>query len=432
MLIKKLISFSIFVVCLTGNSAHSQNRPKNHIEPLKLSHPDLVNKFYSLRKQQVFWYASTTSPNIRHRFLQIIDSSEFYGLDKKRYNRLEFKESITVNDTLELIRSDRLFTDMVIAFCKDVYQGYNIQKWIKSDEVSAKYSEADNEYLLKMIASVNSSSEVDIMLRGLEPIDREYATLKNELSRQIISGNLRNTNLLSVSINLYRWAHHFQFDKFIVVNIPSATLRYYEKDSQRLSMNVVAGKPSTKSPRFATWCNQVVLYPYWNVPRSIAVKELLPRFRKNPAMIDEMDIQVIDKNGSVIDHHNINWTKYNHSNLPFMFRQCTGCGNSLGVIKFNLTDPFSVYMHDTNYKLAFLSKTRFFSHGCIRVEKPIELGNYLLNTIDSSYLKACLKDQKPVPINIDVPVPVFVVYMPAEAPQDMVVFYKDVYHLFSR
>ena len=88
-------------------------------------------------------------------------------------------------------------------------------------------------------------------------------------------------------------------------------------------------------------------------------------------------------------------------------------------------------MHDTNYKLGFLKDTRFLSHGCIRVEKPYELGNYLLdNKLDSNFLRACYKDKEPIFNDLKEKVPVFVVYMSAEVVGDSVVYYKDIYRLF--
>ena len=225
--------------------------------------------------------------------------------------------------------------------------------------------------------------------------------------------------------------HHFKFEKWIVVNIASATLRYYEYDSIKLRMKVVAGKPSTKTPRFAAHCNQVVLYPYWNVPASIALNELLPEFKKNPGDVDALNMQVLDLKGNIVDHHKLNWKNYSRNYFPFRIRQSTGCDNSLGVIKFNITSPFSVYLHDTNNKDAFLSDLRYYSHGCIRIEEPIELANYILpDKIDSNFLESCLKEQQPVTLNIVKPVPVFVIYQTVEANiSGKLQYYKDIYGL---
>ena len=114
-----------------------------------------------------------------------------------------------------------------------------------------------------------------------------------------------------------------------------------------------------------------------------------------------MNIQLIDSKGRIVDPGKLNWRNYNKAYFPFRMRQSTGCDNSLGVIKFDLTSPYSVYLHDTNNKVVFLSSSRYYSHGCIRVEEPIELANYLLQKkIDSKFLEACLKEQAPVPVNL--------------------------------
>jgi murein L,D-transpeptidase YcbB/YkuD len=159
----------------------------------------------------------------------------------------------------------------------------------------------------------------------------------------------------------------------------------------------------------------------------------LPQFKRNPGDVDLLNMQLIDASGNVIDHHKLNWKNYSRSYFPFHIRQSTGCDNSLGVVKFNLTSPLGVYLHDTNNKTAFLSNYRYYSHGCIRVQEPIKLANYLTpNPIDSSFLESCLKDQVPFPINLIKPVPVFVVYQTVEADtKNAIKYYKDVYGILK-
>jgi len=160
---------------------------------------------------------------------------------------------------------------------------------------------------------------------------------------------------------------------------------------------------------------------------------LLPKFKRNPQLVDELNMQLIDAKGNIVDYHKLNWKNYNRSFFPFHIRQSTGCDNSLGIMKFNLTSPLGVYLHDTNNKAAFLSDYRYYSHGCIRIEQPVELANYLLsNKVDNTFLESCLRDQVPVPINLVKSVPVFVVYQTVEADiKNQAKYYKDVYDLFK-
>ena len=399
---------------------------------INLIHPSLVNKLYQLTQNKLIWFLpGEQSQLLRQVFKNKIDSSINLGLQKNKYHSNELKQNADKNfsleDSLAAMQMDRIFTDAAIAYCKDVYQGVDIDRWMSYDEISKKYEEADNTYLVNNLITVRSADDLLHFLNSLEPNDKEYLLLKTELQSKSSLTFLQKQQL-TISLNLYRWIHHFHFEKYIVVNIPSASLRYYEYDSAKLSMKVVVGKPSTKTPRFAAYSNQVILYPYWNVPASIAMKELLPRFKRNPRQVNELNIQLIDSKGRIVDPGKLNWRNYNKAYFPFRMRQSTGCDNSLGMIKFDLTSPYSVYLHDTNNKSVFLSSSRYYSHGCIRVEKPVELANYLLQKkIDSKFLEACLKEQVPIPVNLVKPVPIFVVYQTVDTDiNNGIKYYKDV------
>jgi murein L,D-transpeptidase YcbB/YkuD len=404
----------------------------------KLMYPALVEDVYQIRLGKLLWFApGDQSASLRRSLKDKIDSSTFIGLRKIKYHVEEINENVatvfSLQDSLAGARMDRIFTDAAIAYCKDLYEGAGIDKWMLYDELSGKSEKADNNYLVTNIAGILNANDLLNFLYSLEPKDQEYELLKNKLLSALDSLSSSRKRQIAISLNFYRWMHHFHFEKWIVVNIPSATLKYYEHNNLVLQMKVVVGKPSTRTLRFAANCNQVILYPYWNVPRSIAIKELLPKIKRNPGYIDDLNMQLIDESGNIVNYHEFNWGKYNSNYFPFRLRQSTGCDNSLGVIKFNLTSPFSVYLHDTNYKGAFLSDRRFISHGCIRLEKPIELANYLLNNkIDSAFLIACMKNQEPVPINLDKLVPVFVTYQTAVAnDKGGVTFCRDVYGLLK-
>jgi murein L,D-transpeptidase YcbB/YkuD len=437
------IGIIVFLFLFLIKNSPSQNinltvyKPQTSAE-LELLYPVLTAKFYQQNNQQLFWFNQDTGSLVLRQSLQLaIDSCKNTGLDKEKYHYNEIIASVENKylpaDSAIVINMDKIFTDATIALSKDIYQGKNISSWINYDEVSGKYTDADNDYLLAEIASANSGSALTQFILSLEPAEKEYALLKDELKVQLQKKAAAEVKQLTTSLNYFRWIHHFKFEQCIVVNIASATLRYYEKDSIKLSMKVIVGKPSTKTPRFAAYCNQVILYPYWNVPPSIALNELLPKFKRRPAAIDELNMQVVDGSGRVVNHYNLNWAAYSRNYFPYRLRQSTGCDNSLGVIKFNVTDPYSVYLHDTNNKTAFLSGYRYYSHGCIRVKEPIELGNLLLNNrLDTTFLKACFKEKNPEPVDLLTPVPVMVIYSPAEMDKaGKIKYYKDVYGLLK-
>ncbi|MDP4129879.1 MAG: L,D-transpeptidase family protein [Bacteroidota bacterium] len=433
---------SLFLCTLYSDDLPGQNYPPelpisdSGTNAVQLIYPSLVNKFYQINQQKQFWFSeSEQSLSLRRALKDVIDSAVNIGLDGSRYHYSELLNYTNSNipDRSITMRIDSIFTDAAIAFFKDVYQGTNISSMVNADEVSAKCSEADNNYILHKLSEARSAILLKQAANSLEPGVPEYLLLKEKLLNELQTQHPDTINFLVTTLSLFRWIYHFRLEKFILINIPSATLLYYESDTLKLKMKVVLGKPSTRTPRFAAYCDYLILYPYWNVPRKIAVNELLPLFTKSPALVDLMNMQVVDNKGKILDPQKLTWTIFNKTNFPYRFRQSTGCDNALGVVKFNLTSPFDVYMHDTNVKSAFQSSFRYYSHGCIRLEKPIELGNCLLHDrLNPGFLKSCLKDQKPVTVKLDKAMPVFVIYGTAGFDEmKNIVYYKDIYRLIK-
>lgn len=246
-----------------------------------------------------------------------------------------------------------------------------------------------------------------------------------------ISPNARIKELRDL-LNTLRWLNNLREDSSVaIVNIPSATLMIYQKGELVLHSKLIVGKPSTPTPTLSSAISEVILYPYWNVPHSIALKELLPAIKRSHHYLEQNNFQVLNKAGAVVNPATIHWHSLSASYFPYTIRQSTGCDNSLGIIKFNFYNPFTVYLHDTPAKSLFNSSRRFFSHGCMRVEKPIELARLLLQkdsaTVDAM-TKQCLRDQKPVVFTLPQSVPVVVLYQTAWFSEDgSIRLFSDVY-----
>lgn len=234
------------------------------------------------------------------------------------------------------------------------------------------------------------------------------------------------------TLNFYRYLNRFSDGKFIVVNIPAARLAVFDKMGKReLPMAVIVGKAAKATPRFNCYLTEVVAYPYWNVPEGIGVKEILPKVRENPSYLDSQNMDVLNTRDKPVDPESINWAKVSASNFPYRFRQRSGCHNSLGLIKFVLNGPPAIYLHDTNARELFDQTTDHWrSHGCVRVEKPVELANFVLGApkFDEDFYNRCLADQKPSSFKLPKPYPVFVTYNLADVDeQGQLVYYNDVY-----
>lgn len=243
----------------------------------------------------------------------------------------------------------------------------------------------------------------------------------------------RRRAALRRALNYLRWLGPLKDQPAAgLLNIPSASLLVYAGGSILLESRVIVGKPSTPTPTLSSRITEVVLYPYWMVPHNIAVGELLPTIKAHPGYLADNNYQVLNKQGKVVDPASINWSALSAANFPYIIRQGTGCDNALGLVKFNFYNPFTVYWHDTPGKSLFWANRRFFSHGCMRVEKAMELAHILLPhnpmAIDTLTEKGCLHHQAPLVIPAEVRMPVMVIYSTVWYDKTGAVrFYGDVY-----
>ena len=327
------IKFLVCIVLLSSFVLTSFSQNTSVFKSVKgveyhLMHPGDVNDFYQVNGNNLFWFrAGEQFHLLRIELSNALDSSIYVGLDRNNYRLPELKNTIhksfSEEDSLVAMQTDRFLTDVAISYSKDLYHGCKIGNWISYDELSKKADIEDKNFIITRLSSITTAPELVEYFHSLEPSDKEYGAMKTELQNELKGQNTFKKIQMASSLNLYRWIHHFHFDKYIVVNIGSATLRYYEYDSLILRMKVVVGKPSTKTPRFAAHCYQVVLYPYWNVPESIALNELLPKFKRNPSDVDYLNMQILDANGNVINHRKLNWKAYSAKYFPFRIRQST-------------------------------------------------------------------------------------------------------------
>ena len=184
---------------------------------------------------------------------------------------------------------------------------------------------------------------------------------------------------IEANLERLRWLPRDMGTRHIVVNIPAYELQVHEGNQIPLTMKVVVGTNANRTPLFSDLMETVVFSPYWNIPESIATKEILPKIMRDPDYRLRQNIEVVKvgKRTEVVDPSRINWNKP-PADFQYQLRQKPGTKNSLGLVKFLFPNEFNVYLHDTPADNLFDRLTRNFSHGCIRVERPVELASYLL------------------------------------------------------
>ncbi|MDM5272558.1 L,D-transpeptidase family protein [Sulfurovum sp. zt1-1] len=227
--------------------------------------------------------------------------------------------------------------------------------------------------------------------------------------------------------------------RHIIINIPAFRLFIEDSGVLNLQMKVITGKRRNPTPVFSDTVETVVLNPNWNVPKSIIQKEMIPKLLRNPNALRKERINIYTgwgRDARRISAGDVNWANYRYTkNLPFRFVQPPGDDNALGKVKFLFPNRFSVYMHDTPTKPLFSRTSRAFSHGCIRLEQPLEMLRFFseLNA-NIDYVKALkkLEGNRNEHIQLQVQVPVDVVYLTAFVDYNGTLQYRPDIYLYDR
>lgn len=251
--------------------------------------------------------------------------------------------------------------------------------------------------------------------------------------RDSVNLSREKKDLVIKVVNEYRWLSALRQNRSVVlVNIPSTILRGFDGQAEKISMRVVVGKVSRPSKTLVSPVKNLIITPYWNVPRSISVEELVPAIRKNIRYFYASHLEIFNSKGEKIAPENVPWSRLNSNYFPYEIRQRSGKWNTLGIMKFQFDNPFRMYLHDTSEKKLFKKEKRFYSHSCIRVERPIELGRFLLKpqskVVDTLDVTAAYSDLKPRYIKINRSIPLVIWYSLVDfGANGQIKFYPNIY-----
>jgi murein L,D-transpeptidase YcbB/YkuD len=239
---------------------------------------------------------------------------------------------------------------------------------------------------------------------------------------------------LVVNMQRWCWLPHYLGFRHILVNIADFKLDVIETGRIVLSMRVVVGRDYRRTPVFTDQMTHLVLNPYWNIPESIAIEDMLPKIKKDRGYLAAEKIRIFQgwsADARAIDPGKIDWDRVSAGNFPYRLRQDPGPGNALGRVKFMFPNKYNVYLHDTPARQLFHQTERAFSSGCIRVEKPVELAAYLLQ-MDPAWSRetilAAIENGKERSIPLPEPIAIHLLYWTAWVDQTRTVqFRKDIY-----
>lgn len=240
---------------------------------------------------------------------------------------------------------------------------------------------------------------------------------------------------IALNMERWRWLPRDFGERYMLVNTAGYELIAYEKNQARFIMQIITGTPWRPTPMVAGPIQAIALNPYWFIPKNIAIKDIIPRQRRNPRFFKSMGIRVFTPQGGEknkeIDPAHVDWSQISEDNYSYTLRQDPGPKNSLGQIKFKFANDFALYLHDTPKHNLFSRAERAFSSGCIRVENALDLAFYLLkpqNNWSKKQIAETIQAKETQTIPVTEEIPVYLVYWTVWVGTDNAVYFrKDVY-----
>lgn len=364
-------------------------------------------------------------------------SARRFGLLPQEYHFDEISLLSRDTDIPSMTRLDIICTDAFLSIATDINAG-RISNTL-----------ADSVTTIRLGEMVLHEG-IEKALEKQEPRYEPYHALKQALNNVLDTLNKSDHNLLMsgqtidslpehqkiklIEVNLERWRTEtisISSTPYVFINIPAYMFYVINNHQEVMQSKVIVGTRANPTPIITSAIECFTIFPYWFVPRKIAVNEYLPHIKKDSTFITRNNFDVLDRNGNIRIVTSLEWQKYTPNNFPFTLRQREGSENSLGIVKFTFDNPYAVYLHDTNAKRLFKQGKRAFSHGCIRLEKAQEFAYYLIGdkrtAISEAQLTKYFQESKRRTMNIYPQIPIYVRYYTCEMRDGQLVFYEDIY-----
>ncbi|WP_231424903.1 MULTISPECIES: L,D-transpeptidase family protein [Pedobacter] len=410
-----------------------------------------------------------------------LENSKVHGFNPKIFKTEEIKSllaDLTANNFKKVDETYPIIAKIEL-LSANAYLNYN--NYLKYGVVNPRnifsryYIKVKRPDSIGMMNLLASESLVDT-LKNIQPKSIQYKALQEAY---LNANTVADKRILLLNMERFRWKMPETGDNYVQVNIPDFKLTWFDKQDTVISMKVCVGgkrengydeklkayaksgnlddKPKNhETPLLFSKINSIQANPVWNIPVSIAQSEIYWMARKDRYYLSNSNINVYYKDKLIGEPDTINWNRYSRDKLPFKFKQGSGGGNALGKFKFIFDNSSSIYLHDTNNKNGFNLSNRAISHGCVRVEKPLEFAEKLvgdtytydklraevdLPPVDSTHNKWYKKRMaakadttksfqlKPAWFGPKKAVPLIITYFTAWAQNDKIEYRPDVYQM---
>jgi len=368
----------------------------------------LLRRFYAAHGYQTVWdgHPAEASRLLQDAVLRAAD----HGLDPGLFHGTALAER---GFTLSPVERDLLFSDAFLSYADALARGaMPIEE--RMDDEDLKPEPVD---IVAVVDAAIAAPDPGQVIEALAPASNEYSAMRRAYAEYrataaVAAQGSRNKNLrtaperaaavdrrvrqLVVNLERLRWLPRQMPRDRVVVNAAMARLQLFREDRPVFTARVVVGETDKQTPEFQSTINDVLLNPPWNIPRSIAQKEILPKLAADPGYLTSHHMR-FRSNGGI--------------------QQEAGAFSALGRLKFEMDDRYDVYLHDTPTKSLFQSVARMMSHGCVRVENPRTLAVMLLGQPMEAIDKAIASghtSRRALPV----PMPIFIVYQTAYVESD--------------
>jgi murein L,D-transpeptidase YcbB/YkuD len=394
----------------------------------------LLLQFYTRR---LYWPAWSNDAGLLPQIdslLKALHEAETEGLQSRDYHltrleslrtELQQQSQVASLSAEALADLDLLLTDALLTYGSHLLYGRAAPR-ISSMMFDTSQEKIDVVDVLQQGLETNRLVDA---LHSLLPQHPDYARLRQALARyRQIPGAETQVRQIALNMERWRWLPQDLGQRYILVDVPAYTLDVVERDRSVMTMRVVVGKPSWPTPVLSATMSYIVLNPDWRVPPNIAARELVPILRANPGYLAQNNMRL--SNGAHdVDPRTVDWNQVSTKNFPYRLRQEPGPKNPLGTVKFMFPNRFQVYLHDTPSRTLFAKPERAFSHGCIRVEKPMDLAEYALRGVLSrERIAAGLGRGASRTVPLAEPLPTYLVYRTVLVKDDGTIqFRPDIY-----
>jgi len=447
----------------------------------KFVNPKAIISFYKNRGDQSKFVTQFYTNGQLDSLVSYLQNSTVHGFNPKIFDVDEIKNLLKTLDANKFKKVEESYPviaklELLTANAYLNYTNYLQYGLVNPKNIFSRYYiPVKRPDSLSINNLLNSVSMLDT-LKFAQPKSVQYKALQEAFLKAVTESEKR---ILSLNMERFRWKMPETGDNYVQVNIPDFNLTWFNHQDTLISMKVCVGakrengydeklkafeksknlddKPKNhETPLLFSKINSIQANPVWNIPVSIAQSEIYWMARKDPYYLSNSNIKVYYKDKLVNDPDTIQWDKYARDKLPFKFKQGSGGGNALGKFKFIFDNSSSIYLHDTNNKNGFNLSNRAISHGCVRIEKPLEFAELLvkdpytydklraevdLPPVDSTHNKWYQKriaqkadttkafQLKPAWFGPKKPVPLLITYFTAWSQNNNIVYRADVYDM---